>query len=212
MASHLNLKPRDYADGNWSLTKVTNDYGRELPFYDNGSGHCYVWRDSTGVRGVVRADSWSLALECAEDELFDEPDGDWQYILKEFDYTPEEIEAAKTDSSIFEKLTNDGAFQEAYGYRPNGPNMRDKYNTGLYARDLNGESLDFISEEIATRFGLTLEYTFVDQELLDKAKEDITRWFGEYFDAHLSREQEELVNEVVRTMLEALANHSADGL
>lgn len=39
-------------------------------------------------------------------------------------------------------------FCEAYGFRPNGPNKRDKLNHGIYAKDLNGDSLHRLTPEL----------------------------------------------------------------
>lgn len=48
-------------------------------------------------------------------------------------------------------------FQEAYGFRPNGPNVRDKLKHGIYAKDLNGDRLDPLTAELIDELGITLE-------------------------------------------------------
>lgn len=47
-------------------------------------------------------------------------------------------------------------FQEGFGFRPNGPNKRDKLNHGIYAKDLNGDSLDLLTAEMVEDLGITL--------------------------------------------------------
>lgn len=53
-------------------------------------------------------------------------------------------------------------FCEAYGFRPNGPNERDTLKHGIYAKDLNGDSLERLTPELVERLGIVLE--IVEQE------------------------------------------------
>jgi hypothetical protein len=48
-------------------------------------------------------------------------------------------------------------FQEAFGFRPNGPNVRDKLNHGIYSKDLNGDYLDPLTPQMLYDIGITLE-------------------------------------------------------
>jgi|ERR1700676_1074957 len=48
-------------------------------------------------------------------------------------------------------------FQEAFGFRPNGPNVRDTLNHGIYSKDLNGDLLDRLTPELIDSIGITLE-------------------------------------------------------
>lgn len=52
---------------------------------------------------------------------------------------------------------DNGLFQEAYGFRPNGPNVRDKQKHGIYAKDLNGDYLHPLTAELIDELGITLE-------------------------------------------------------
>ena len=47
-------------------------------------------------------------------------------------------------------------FQEAYGFRPNGPNARDVHGHGIYAKDLNGEHLTKLGPDSAEKHRLRL--------------------------------------------------------
>jgi hypothetical protein len=47
-------------------------------------------------------------------------------------------------------------FQEAFGFRPNGPNTSDTQKHGIYARDLNGELLDMLTEKMVTNLGILI--------------------------------------------------------
>ncbi len=64
-------------------------------------------------------------------------------------------ELVKTPSP--ESWPENELFCEAYGFRPNGPNSRDKLKHGIYAKDLNGESLDMLTEELVGELEITLD-------------------------------------------------------
>ena len=55
-------------------------------------------------------------------------------------------------------------FCEAYGFRPNGPNNRDKLNHGIYAKDLNGDSLDLLTKEMCEDMGIVLDVREEDED------------------------------------------------
>lgn len=48
-------------------------------------------------------------------------------------------------------------FCDAFGFRPNGPNSRDKLNHGIYAKDLNGDWLNRLTPEMLEDLGIELE-------------------------------------------------------
>ena len=66
----------------------------------------------------------------------------------------ETIETHSDDENAF---LDNAIFQENFGLRPNGPNGSDKLNHGIYSKDLNGESLDLLTERLKNELGLTLE-------------------------------------------------------
>ncbi len=114
--------------------KVVNEFDRELPAYDDGSGHLWVYSNSLGVVSVIRADTWEDAYNIAEDEFIPEADEPtWEAIAKE----------CGCDDP--EKLMDNATFQESYGFRPNGANVRDVHNHGIYQKALNGESLEALT-------------------------------------------------------------------
>jgi cytochrome c-type biogenesis protein CcmH/NrfF len=51
---------------------------------------------------------------------------------------------------------DDPCFQEAYGFRPNGPNASDKMRHGIYEKDLNGDSLDELTDAMIRDWGITI--------------------------------------------------------
>jgi hypothetical protein len=129
---------------NQDLVSVVNEFGRKEHIYDDGFGPLWVMRDSMGIMGIIRAQTWEEAYEIAEDELFPEAESIKQ-ILHDLD-----------DAPSIEALIDDAVFQENYGFRPNGPNQKDKHNHGIYQKDLNGEALDRLTEKLAERLRLTI--------------------------------------------------------
>jgi hypothetical protein len=55
-----------------------------------------------------------------------------------------------------EAWMDNALFQEAFGFRPNGPNSKDKLMHGIYAKDLNGDSLELLTSKLAEDLGITL--------------------------------------------------------
>lgn len=53
--------------------------------------------------------------------------------------------------------TENGLFQEGFGFRPNGPNAHDTLNHGIYAKDLNGDSLDSLTPALMAKLGITVD-------------------------------------------------------
>lgn len=113
--------------------------GHEVPFYDEhpfADGNLFVFTNTFGPAGVVRAKTWVDAYEVCEDEFQPEADESIADLVAEYG----------------EDWKDSDEFQEAYGFRPSGPNDRDEHKHGIYARDLNGESLDLLTLDIAARW------------------------------------------------------------
>ena len=130
------------------LVRVVNSYGRELPIYDDGFGPLWVHRDSMGISGVVRAQTWEDAYGICEDEFF--PAGD-----KEAAEERAKIEALPEDSA--ERKHLEDCFDEAYGYRSSGRREGDGSQSYIYAKDLNGDSLEPLTEKLCAGLGLKIE-------------------------------------------------------
>lgn len=54
------------------LISAVNQFGSPIPVYDDGFGQLYIHRDSMGISGIVRAQSWEDAYSICEDEFFPE--------------------------------------------------------------------------------------------------------------------------------------------
>ncbi len=179
---------------NQRLVKVTNEYGREIPTYDDGYGPLWIHRNSSGITGVVRARTFNDAYSICEDEFFPECDLTIEEIEKEYGFKREHVkiikpidgpERAAVPSDYPRRLVNpsnstDGRhnwefvrwqtidtpdpeawpenplFQEGYGFRPSGANVKDKIGHGIYDRDVNADYMEQMTPKLAAQLNLTL--------------------------------------------------------
>lgn len=161
--------------------------GHAIPVYDDGFGPLFIHRDSMGVYGIVRAQTWEDAYGIAEDEFFPEADETVDELRKEYGFRRDHLKIIRDASGTereatladypfgetgcsfirwetretpdAEAWTGNELFQEAYGFRPNGANTRDKLNHGIYAKDLNGDALDLLTPALAADLGISLVIT-----------------------------------------------------
>lgn len=168
--------------------------GVTIPTYDDGFGKLYISRNSIGLNGIVRAQSWETAYGICEDEFFPEADETMEEIVKEYGFRRDHLKVVKDNSvthgsnllaagerfAVYPADYPDGKlapefirwqtvetpdpdawsenelFQEAFGFRPNGPRQGDTLNHGIYAKDLNGDALDVLTVELADDLGIEL--------------------------------------------------------
>jgi hypothetical protein len=112
-------------------------------------------------RKVVKDASVLTASEyCAVGERFerqdDYPDGKLQPEFVRW----QTVETPDPDACFENEL-----FQEAFGFRNNGPNKHDKLNHGIYAKDLNGDSLDRLTAEMVAELGIVLDISGEKEDL-----------------------------------------------
>ena len=177
------------------LVSATSRFGHAIPTYDDGTGSLWIHRDSMGISGIVRADTWETAYAICEDEFFPEANDTLAGLRSKYGFTREHVKIIRTiDGAEREAVARDyprtvrpapdgranwefvrwetreapcadengfmenELFQEAYGFRPNGPRTggRDPIGHGIYARDLNGDSLDSLTPELVKALGITL--------------------------------------------------------
>ena len=125
---------------------VLNEFGEFKSVYDGGIGRLWVYQASLGIVGIIRAGSWKDAYDIVQDEFMDEADETWNGIAKD----------CKCDDPDDDDLLDNAIFQENYGFRPNGPNVRDVQKHGIYQKDLNGDRLDLLTLDLMKRMRLTL--------------------------------------------------------
>lgn len=167
-----------------TLAGATSRFGSPIPVYDDGFGPLWIHRDSMGISGIIRAQTWEDAYGICEDEFFPEADESVDELRKEYGFRRDHVKIIKTRDGIerpdcladypfaesgvqfvrwetretpdAEAWTDNELFQEAYGFRPNGANTRDKRGHGIYSKDLNGDSLEPLTESLRAELEITL--------------------------------------------------------
>lgn len=167
-----------------SLDGATSRFGHPIKTYDDGYGGLFVMRDSMGIVGIVRAQTWEDAYSICEDEFFPEADDTIEDFEREYSVIYKSgrelwLHKNNNDWNRWTNLTHEqqeeelrrkgekvpftGEFsehpywQEAFGFRPNGASKKDKQGHGIYAKDLNGESLDSLTPELIEKLEITLQ-------------------------------------------------------
>jgi hypothetical protein len=113
-----------------SISGVTfGRYGRSpMRYWDNGFGPLWVYSESLGPLGVVRAQTWEDALECVTDEIMDDAD-------------PEDIAEFGNEET--------GELPECCYWRGSGEPSNPQLTSVIAQSDLNGSCLERLTAEIA---------------------------------------------------------------
>lgn len=161
-----------------------------IPVYDDGFGPLWIHRDSMGISGIVRAQTFENAYSICEDEFFPEATETVDELVQEYGFRRERVKIIRDDSGSVrgatpsdpypahhdspdyrgvsfvrwetretpdpDAWTENELFQEAFGFRPNGHNAKDTLKHGIYAKDLNGDTLDMMTQETIDGLGITL--------------------------------------------------------
>jgi hypothetical protein len=166
--------------------KSASHKGYPIKFYVEDSwGQLFILRNSMGIQGIAQANSWEDAYSVCEDELFDrvspEEIAEWE---KEYStiYTSGRELWLKENGDDFEKWKSlpeeekekayrqgkDIPFDSANGGFMEHPCWHEAYgvsgNNGYYAKDLNGESLDLLTDKLIKELDLVLEFEPEDPE------------------------------------------------
>jgi hypothetical protein len=171
-----------------TLVSAASRFGHPVPIYDDGFGPLWVHRDSMGITGIIRAQTWEDAYGICEDEFLSECNLTIEEIREEYNYERSYVkmvgdrlgsawEASEKDyengklrpgveflkwetvevrSEDENAWAENAIFQECYGFRPNGPNKMDVIGHGIYDRDLNGDSLQFLTPSLIEALEITL--------------------------------------------------------
>ena len=145
-----------------SLVSAQFSHGTSIQTYDDGFGPLFILRDSMGVQGIIRAQSWEDAYSIAEDEMFPDCDLTMEEIVKEYGFRVSYVQPYGTGQTSREETPDPEAwpenelFCEAYGFRPNGARDHKVPMSHIYAKDLNGESLDLLTPALVADLGITL--------------------------------------------------------
>ncbi len=202
MKTHTLVSSTLIKDGQ-SLVSAKGRFDHAIPVYDDGFGPMFIHRNSMGISGIVRAQTWEDAYEICEDEFFPEANETVEELRKEYNVTRKHVKIIRTREGVerpaidsdyprtiaplpdcrpswefvrWETITkpceNDengflenDLFCEAFGFRPSGARAgkwdngepRDPLGHGIYAKDLNGDSLDLLTPALIAQLEITLE-------------------------------------------------------
>jgi hypothetical protein len=106
-----------------------------LRYWDDGLGPVWLYRETLGPVGVVRAQTWEDAYECVIDEIMDDADLDDLDLDDETGELPE------------------GCYWRGSG-EPSCPDL----HCHVAASDLNGSSLDRLTAELAREYGILIRW------------------------------------------------------
>jgi hypothetical protein len=129
-----------------SLIGAVNRFGRSLRVYDNGFGPIWIHRDSMGISGLVRAQTWQDAYAICEDEFFPSGDVDAADEMAEIQALPDGEEKDHLQA----------CWDESFGYRGNGRTEKDGSVSYVYAKNLNGDSLNVLTDDLAKQLEITI--------------------------------------------------------
>ena len=119
---------------------IENEHGTEIPIYNSNENNVYILRNTMGILGICTARDIQQALEITEDEFYQEAEETLERIIEEYG----------------ENYFDNPLFQEKYGFRPSGANIKDKIGHGIYQKDLNGESLELLTIETIEKLDLRI--------------------------------------------------------
>lgn len=69
-----------------TLKSAKGRFGHTIPIYDDGYGPLFIHRDSMGISGIVRAQTWEDAYSICEDEFFPEATETVEELRKEYNF------------------------------------------------------------------------------------------------------------------------------
>ena len=123
-----------------ALVSAKTKFGYPISTYDDGFGPLWVFRNTYGIYRVVRCMTLEDAYGIDLDEKTPISGDDLQEALNLMN--PEHVDY---DQDIFD---------ECYGFQPNAT------DSGIVDKDINGEYIDELTEELASLLEITLELRF----------------------------------------------------
>lgn len=113
--------------------QINTRFGNPIKSYDDGFGPLWIMRDSMGIVGIVRAQTWEDAHEIFVDEIL--PRTTFAEMCADCDTTEAEIES------------NGGELPEGYSWTGSGE---------IAIHDLNDEYLHQLTPELISELGLQI--------------------------------------------------------
>jgi len=124
-----------------TLLSARSRFGYPIAIWDEGFGPLWVYRESLGVMGVVRASTWEEAYECVVDEIM-------------LDADPEDPSTYARD---YDEDAEEGELAEGVHYRSSGVPSNPNRTSYLAAEDLNGSALDLLTPELLSALEIAVE-------------------------------------------------------
>lgn len=130
------------------LEQLTDDHrvvevcvrGTPTRLWDSGFGDLWVYRETLGVLGVVRAKEYEDAWSCVVDEIMD--DATWDEVVAAGD-------SADSKNDPF-------TLPEGFEYRGSGVPANPELKSGIASFDLNGQDLTKLTPELVAELGITV--------------------------------------------------------
>lgn len=117
-----------------------------MRYWDEGWGKLWIYRESLGPIGIVRAHTWEEAYQYVVDEIMDDAD----------ESNPDSY------ARSYDKTADEGELAEGVQYRSGVPS-NDGLNSDLAQEDLNGSSLDLLRSFRGARREQLLRYLDVKE-------------------------------------------------
>ena len=131
----MKITPSQLTDAD-TLVAVVSQYDRSIDIWDEGYGPLWVYRETMGIVGVVRARTWEEAYECAQDEL-----------MHDFD-------EADMDAEDIARAEDTGELPDGVSYRSNGVPSNPNRHSSMAQEDLNGSDLSSLTDDLAADLGI----------------------------------------------------------
>ena len=153
-------------------TKPWDEYGTPITIYDDGFGVLWLYREAGGLQGIVRARSWEAAYEICQDEIMSRVPQDEVieaygfYTLDRSQPGNPRYQAMRDAGNLLAEFTirteaekycldtiqrEECELVEGYEYQPNAT------GTGIVSFDLNGQSLEELTPELAERLEIRIQ-------------------------------------------------------
>jgi len=138
---------------NTKIVSVHSKFDTPIKWYDDGYGPLWVYRNSMGVAGVIRAMNWHDAYDIVLDEILTPIEQN--EIPEAYGFYGENAEHAFAIACENEAEMD---LTEGYQFQPNST------GTGIVSTDLNGEALDKLDSKLWKDLGLKIKIANIDRE------------------------------------------------
>lgn len=134
------------------LVSAHSRFGNLIKTYDNGYGPLWIYFTSTGVTGIIRAESFEKAYECILDEILEPiPEEELPEAYGFYGDNAIEAFASACKDAIAKENWDNLELQEGYQFQPNST------GTGIVPVDLSYEALEPLTIDILKNHELKIK-------------------------------------------------------